>query len=148
MLGEQLLVEERRLDGVGDLLDLLVEAADVGVADVGDLFEDAGSLDLGAGQLLQQQAGACVHQHRVAGADQLAHEHLGQVDPRSSSARPRMMARRPSSRISLTVTTSPLVSRAAGHDHVQQLVQDDLAAPGQLVGVEGGVDGDILRPPE
>ena len=29
VLGEQLLVEERQLDGIGDLLDLLVEAADV-----------------------------------------------------------------------------------------------------------------------
>jgi hypothetical protein len=33
-------VQEGKLHGVADLLDLLAEPADVGVADVGNLFED------------------------------------------------------------------------------------------------------------
>lgn len=45
---EQVLVEERQLDGVTDLLDLPAEAADVVVVDVGNLFEDE-ILDLGLG---------------------------------------------------------------------------------------------------
>ena len=49
------LVQERQLDRVGDLLDLVVEAADVGVGDVGHLLEHQ-LLDLGPGQLLEQQA--------------------------------------------------------------------------------------------
>ncbi len=59
VLGEQVLVQERQLDGVGDLLDLVVEAADVGVGDVGHLLEQQ-VLDLGSRQLLEQQVGAHV----------------------------------------------------------------------------------------
>ena len=40
VLVEQLRVQERQLDGVADRLDLALEAADVLVADVGDLLED------------------------------------------------------------------------------------------------------------
>ena len=57
MLDEQIAMKPRQLDGVGDLLDLVVEAANVLVGDVGDLFEDE-LLDLRPGQLLEQQAGA------------------------------------------------------------------------------------------
>ena len=57
VLGEQLVVHERQLDRVGDLLDLAVEAADVVVGDVGHLLEHE-LLDLGPGQLLEQQARA------------------------------------------------------------------------------------------
>ena len=78
VLGEQLLVEERQLDGVGDLLDLVVEAADVAVGDVGHLLEQE-VLDLGPGQLLEQQPGAHVHQHRVARAQPQAAEGVGQL---------------------------------------------------------------------
>src|SRR3712207_8286199 len=45
--------------------DLLVEAADVGVADVGHLLEHE-VLDLRSGELLQQQPGAAVHEDGVA----------------------------------------------------------------------------------
>ena len=112
MLGEQVGVEERQLHGVGDLLDLVVEARpDVFVSgDVRDLLEEQ-VLDLGPGQLLEQQVGAVVEPHRVAGA---------QIDPaapsrassqiRSSSARPTTNARTPSSSTSLIVTTSPVIS--------------------------------------
>ena len=40
VLVEEIGVQERQLDRVGDLLDLAVEAADVLVGDVGHLFED------------------------------------------------------------------------------------------------------------
>jgi hypothetical protein len=44
-------VQERQLDGVADLLDLPGQATDVGVVDVGDLFEDE-LLDLALGDPL------------------------------------------------------------------------------------------------
>ncbi len=78
MLREQLLVEEGQLDRVGDLLDLLVEATDVRIGDVGHLFEHQ-LFDLGTRQLLEQQARAWVHQQGVAGTDPLAPEPLGQL---------------------------------------------------------------------
>ena len=62
-----------QLDGVGDGLDLAVEPADVVVADVGHLFEDE-LFDLLAGQLLDEQPAAQVHEDRVAGA----HLHVAQ----------------------------------------------------------------------
>ena len=68
MLGEQLGVEERQLDGIGDRLDLGVEPADVGIGDVRDLFEEQ-ILDLRAGQLLEQHPGARVEPDGVAGAE-------------------------------------------------------------------------------
>ena len=65
VLGEELAVQVGQLDGVGDGLDLRVEAADVGVGDVGHLFEDE-VLALELGQLLDEQLGAHVHEERVA----------------------------------------------------------------------------------
>ena len=85
-------MEERQLDRVGDLLDLVVEAADVGVGDVGHLLEHE-LLDLGSGQLLEQQARARVHQDVVAGPQRRAGELFGQlghallVGPSDDSAR-------------------------------------------------------------
>ena len=62
-------------------LDLVVEPADVGVGDVGHLLEHQ-LLDLGPGQLLEQQPAADVHQHGVAGAQLLAEERAGELaDP-------------------------------------------------------------------
>jgi hypothetical protein len=89
VLGEELLVQERQLDGVGDLLDLVVEAADVGVGDVGHLLEHE-LLDLGPGQLLEQQARAGVEQH-VSPARSRSRDQL------SARARPRA-PRRPGRR--------------------------------------------------
>ena len=112
VLGEQVLVQERQLDRVGDLLDLVVEAADVVVGDVGHLFEHQ-LLDLGPGQLLEQQAGARVEEHRVAGAE------LGRRRSASASSTDPLLVGpadderpTPSSRISLSVTTSPWPSGA------------------------------------
>jgi hypothetical protein len=48
VLHEQVGVQVGQLDGVADRLDLAGQAADVGVVDVRDLFEDQ-VLDLGLG---------------------------------------------------------------------------------------------------
>ena len=53
MFGEQIVMEEGQLDRVRDLLDLPVETTDVGVTDVGHLFEKQ-VLHLGSRQLLEQ----------------------------------------------------------------------------------------------
>ena len=57
-------MQERQLDRIADLLDLPAEAADVVVADVGDLFEDQ-ILDLGLGDALERISGLGVDQQRV-----------------------------------------------------------------------------------
>ena len=67
-------MEVRQFDRVGDGLDLRVETADVGVGDVGHLFEDE-VLALELGELLDEEPGAKIHEQRVAGA-QLGIEHL------------------------------------------------------------------------
>ena len=75
---EQVLMEERQLDGVGDLLDLIVEAADVGVGDVGHLLEHQ-LVDLGPGQLLEQHLAAGVHEHHVTGTQARAAERVAEL---------------------------------------------------------------------
>ncbi len=77
VLGEQVLVQERQLDGVGDLFDLVVETADVGVRDVGHLFEQQ-VLDLGPGQLLEQEVRPGVEAQVVALADVGAADRIGE----------------------------------------------------------------------
>ena len=66
VLAVKLLVQERQFDGVADLLDLPAQAADVVVADVGNLFEHQ-ILDLGLGDALERVPGLGVDQQRVAG---------------------------------------------------------------------------------
>ncbi len=78
VLVEELGVEVRQLDRVLDRVDLVVEAADVVVGDVGDLFEHQ-LLDLGPGDALDEQAGAAVHQEVVAGAELLADQRRRQL---------------------------------------------------------------------
>ncbi len=79
VLGEQVLVQERQLDGVLDRLDLAGEAADRGVGDVRDLFEDE-LLDLGLGHPLVRPAAAAVDHQRVAAAQRSVHERRGEQD--------------------------------------------------------------------
>ena len=96
VLGEQVVVEERQLDRVGDLLDLAVEAADVAVGDVGHLFEQE-ILDLGPGQLLEQHVGARVEAHacrRCAGARRAARRRARRPAPRRRGRRPGRARRR------------------------------------------------------
>ena len=119
-----------QLDGVGDGLDLRVEAADVGVGDVGHLLEDQ-LLDLGPGQLLDEQPRPRVHQHGVAGP---------QLDARAGPRRSRppaprrpgrrSRARRPSSSMLLQgddLAASARRSRTS--DDVERLVEHHLVAP-------------------
>ena len=79
MLDEQLGVQVGQLDRVADRLDLREQAADVGVVDVRDLFEDE-LLDLGLRDLLVDVAGARVEQQRVAGAQLDLAQRLGDAD--------------------------------------------------------------------
>ena len=79
MLAEQVGVQVRQLDRVADLLDLDVEAADVVVGDVGDLFEDE-LLDLGLGHPLVDVAGARLEQQRVAGPQHRVEQRVGEPD--------------------------------------------------------------------
>ena len=67
VLAVELLVQERQLDGVADLLDLPAQPADVVVADVGHLFENE-ILDLGLGDALERVSRLRVDEQRVAGA--------------------------------------------------------------------------------
>ena len=90
VLAEQVGVQERQLDGVADLLDLGRQPADVGVVDVRDLFEDE-FLDLGPGDLLEDEAGPGVHRQGVTDP---------QLRPRAAARRggrraPRRRARPP-----------------------------------------------------
>src|SRR4051794_12660705 len=79
VLEEQVLVQERQLDGVADLLDLVAKATDVEIADVRNLFEDE-LLDLALRNALVGPAGARVDEHRVAGAQRLVEKRVGQHD--------------------------------------------------------------------
>ena len=131
VLGEELTVQVRQLDGVGDGLDLRVEPADVGVGDVGHLLEDE-VLALELGQLLDQQLGADVHQQRVATA-QLDVEHLlGElghallVGPGEDDAAALVLE--------LLLEGDHLAGElpVPDEDHVQRLVQHDLVALADL----------------
>src|SRR6266550_504724 len=78
VLVEQVGVEVRQLDGVLDLVDLLVEPADVRVRDVGHLFEDE-LLDLGAREAFDEHSRAGLDQKMVAGAKPLAQQAAGEL---------------------------------------------------------------------
>lgn len=77
MLPEEVGVEVGELDRVADGLDLSAEAADLLVADVGDLFEDE-FFDLALGDDLVDVAGAGFEQEGVAGADGEAAQGFGE----------------------------------------------------------------------
>ena len=142
MLEEQVGVQVRQLDRVVDLLDLVVEATDVGVGDVGHLFEDE-LLDLGARDALDEQAGASVHEQVLAGA-QLARRSARRRAraTRSSSARPTISARRPSSSSSLKMTTSPWTSRPRASTTLSDSLSTTSWPRFIVVDLELGVDRD------
>ena len=134
-------MHERQLDRVGDLLDLAVEAAHVGVGDVGHLFEHQ-LLDLGPGQLLEQQAAADVHEQRVAAAQPLAPQGVAQlghpllVGP-ADDQRPLAVLEDLLERDDLALALA-----AAGQHDVERLVEHDLGAPLERLGVDVGMEGD------
>ena len=128
-------MQERQLDGVGDLLDLVVEAADVAVGDVRDLLEQE-VLDLRPGQLLEQQVGARIEAHRVAGTQVHAAHGVGHLadellvgptdDERPNAVLHDLLDRHDLAR---------QLGRPGEHD-VEALVEDDLASPVELVEVD------------
>ncbi|CAM5559224.1 hypothetical protein SVIOM342S_06064 [Streptomyces violaceorubidus] len=77
MLPEQVGVEVGELDRVADGFDLSAEAADLLVADVGNLFEDE-FFDLALGDDLVDVAGSGFEQEGVAGADRESAQGLGE----------------------------------------------------------------------
>ena len=66
VLGKEFLIQVRKFDSVGDLLDLRIESANVGIGDIGYFLEQQ-IFDLGAGQLLEQHVGSRIHAQRIAG---------------------------------------------------------------------------------
>ena len=141
MLVEQVREQVRQLDRVVDLLDLVVEAADVRVRDVGDLFEHE-LLDLGPRDALDEQAGATVHQQVLAGAQldaeqvvaELAHALLVRAtdDQRAGAVLEQLLVDH-----DLALDLGP-----AGEHDVERLVEHDLLAALHLVDLELGVRGD------
>ena len=87
------------------------QAADLGVVDVGHFLEDQ-LLDLGLGDALVHVAGPRLEQQRVTGAQRWSRRSgSASRTTRSSSACEMTSARSPPSRISLSMTTSPIVSK-------------------------------------
>ena len=141
VLGEELLVQVGQLDRVGDGLYLRVEPADVGVGDVGHLFEDE-LLALELGQLLYEELGAQVHEEGVAGA-QLDVEHvLGELG--------HALLVGPGEHDATAFVLQPLLEgdHLAGElpvpdeDHVQRLVQHHLVALADDARIDVGVERD------
>ena len=131
VLAEQLGVQVRQLDGVPDLVDLVAQAADVLVRDVGDLLEDE-LLDLGLGDPLVDEAGARVDQQPVAdphlvlaqGVRDPGHPLLVGVPDDQHAVLAEDL-------LELDDLADPL--EAAGLDDVQRLVQQHLAAGDQVL---------------
>ena len=126
VLGEEVLVEERQLHRVGDHLDLVVEAADVVVVDVGHLFEGE-VLDLGARQLLEHEARARVEQDGVAVAEPHVAELVEQLDDALLVGAAHDQG---AGVVEALLEGDDLAGElgAAGQHHVERLVEDDLRA--------------------
>ena len=128
MLVEQVGVEVRELDRVLDQLDLVVEAADVVVGDVGDLFEHE-LLDLGPRQALERAGPERPSMSRWSPARSFSPiSASASSHTRSSSARPTTSARVPSSSSSLSIDDLAGDLGAAGEHDVERLVEHDLLA--------------------
>src|ERR1043166_2295583 len=130
-------VQVRQLDGVLDRVDLGTETADIVVADVRHFLERQ-VLDLVLRELLQQVAALAVHQEVVAGlqlqqAQGVAHDgHLVLVGAKRHEGPLRVELLLEDDDLALDLV-------AGGLDHVQALVQDQL-----LAGLEGlGLDSRV-----
>ena len=130
-----------QLHRVGDGLDLAVEPADVGVGDIGHLFEHD-LFELGPRQLLVEQHRARVQQQRVARTQLDAGEVLGDLghlllvgppDDQHAAAVLEHLEHR---------DDLPAQLGVAGEHDVQRLVQDDLLALAELLGFEAGMERD------
>ncbi len=141
MLEIELPVEVRKLHGVGDGLDLVVQPSDVGVGDVRHLFEDE-LLHLRPGQLLHQEPGAWLHEHRVTGSQLHADEGVGELgDPLlvgpPEDDRPPAVLQHLLDHHDLAGPLEP-----PGQDHVQRLVEDHLVPALEVLDVDVGMQRD------
>src|SRR4029077_5450269 len=115
------------------------EAADVLVADVGDLLEDE-LFDLGSGEALDDEAGPGVDEEVVAGADLLADEDAGEL------ADALFVGAADDEDAALVFEDLfedddlPGDFEAAGQDHVEGLVEGDFLASFEGVDIDLGVD--------
>src|SRR3990170_1537046 len=134
-------VEVRQLDGVLDRLDLLAEAADIVVADVRHLLERE-VLDLALGQLLEQVARLRVHQDVVAGLQAQRPERVGDdADLLLVGAQRDDRALLVELLLQDHDVALDLVARRL--DDVQPLVQDQLLAGPERLGLDGRVEVDL-----
>ena len=139
MLAEQVGMQVRQLDRVADLVDLRCQTTDVVVVDVGDLFEHE-FLDLGLRDALVDVAGAWLQQQRVPGAQRLVAQRLG--EPNDA-----LLVGVADDEGSVAVLHELLehhdvadgLELQRGHD-VECLVQHDLLATPQLIGLDGRAD--------
>src|SRR3990172_6558880 len=138
-------VEVRQLDGVLDRLDLLAEAADIVVADVRHLLERE-VLDLALGQLLEQVARLRVHQDVVAGLQAQRPERVGDdADLLLVGAQRDDRALLVELLLQDHDVALDLVARRL--DDVQPLVQDQLLAGPERLGLDGRVEVDLHLAP-
>ena len=146
MLGEQLCVQERKLDGVGDLFDLRVEATDIGVGDVGHLLQQQ-VFHLRPWQLLEQEVAARVEAHGVAAAQVHAAQRISELAHT-------LLVGAAGDECPNTVVEQFLDGDhfagdlgAAGMHHVEALVEHDLGAALQVVVLDLGMQPDTHLAP-
>src|SRR5713226_1672864 len=134
-------VEVGELHGVLDGLDLVDEAADVVVADVGHFLE-LEILDLALGELLQQVAALGVHEEMVARLEPLQAQGVG-----DDADLLLVGAQRDDGALGVELLLEDvdlaLDLVAGGLDDVEALVEDELLAGLEGVGLEGGVQVDL-----
>src|SRR2546428_4215374 len=111
-------MEEGQLDGVLDLLDLVVQPADVVVADVRDLLQDQ-FLDLRLRELFEEVARPRVIEQMVPDAEPLGKKRLGKLGPPPPLSPPRD-GRAPPAGIVPYADPLPPPVQPAGFDHAQR----------------------------
>ena len=66
-------MHEGQFNGVGDLFDLIIEAANVVVGDIGNFFQNE-FFDAGARELFDDHCGSRIEQNRIAGFEHCSSE--------------------------------------------------------------------------
>src|SRR5258705_5338798 len=134
-------VEVRELDGVFDGLDLVAEAADIVVADVGDFLEGE-VFDFALGQFLEEIAAFGVEEEVVAGLEAQGAQGLGDdadflfVGAQGDEGALVVELLLENDDLALDLV-------AGGLDDVEALVEDELLAGLEGVGLEGGMQVDL-----
>src|SRR6266446_1469170 len=134
-------VEVRELDGVLDGLDLIAEAADVLVADIGHFLERE-VFDFALGKLLEQVAALRVEQEVIAGLEAQGAQGLGDdADLLFVGAQGDEGAL--GVELLLEDDDLGLDLVAGGLDDVEALVEDELLAGLQVFGLDRGMEVDL-----